>query len=894
MKNFLSSSILLFVGFSCVGQCDFLSDNSGASCENATALCPIDLLNLRGTLPSMANTNAPSPLCPNDGEADNIMWYKFFACEESIELQITPENCTIVDCDSIYVSGMQAGLYRNCNVDDIIACSIEGNVSTFTLSGNGLVPGELVFLFLDGYKGSVCDYEITALSGIDTSFVDIDIDSLAMPEDGGVTGDDVSCIGFMAKYSFDRASCVGSGSTPRCLQIDLFEQNLLCYEWIIEPSEGWEFVGDSTTVEIEINWLVEDTFQINVIEHRDPILNICGNGTFDCGDFVPLTVAILPPVVEFLPPILLCEGERIEYCGEVITTSTTVTCEVDSCQFEVQDFIFLESVINNLGTILFCSRTSCYELYGVDYCDSGSYSVINPNSQCQEIVEFTLVDFQDFQLQLVSSNDIDCTDRSSSLSAQVSMQGYNVLIDYSWADQFGNPLSNSADLIVREGGTYNCMATIPGINCEISSSILVNDNSLEVTATFNYDTINCEQTESILSYAANQNITSHRWSDRIEFHSQLPNPSVAKGGLYYVTLTASNGCQLTDQFTVPENKEVPDGAFLPVGDWECETEQMELHLTIPNNEVLVDWQTTDGLIAESSNTLAVISKPGLYEATLYHPLSHCTALISANIDTALNFLQDFEFEKTDVYCNGANNGQITLTNIQGGIVPLTLLVDGIQRDGGLSVDALGPGLYGVELLDNKGCIVQKEIEILEFPEAEIILPSEIAVVYETAQNIQVQLSQDRTIAGVVWTDLQGSVLGTEANLQVNMSEDTPLKVEVTDNHGCVLEQVVQLKVSLADEVYVPNIFSPNGDGSSDFFTAFSVKSPGLIESLTVYDRWGNTLYIASGFELGDEGHGWDGTYEGRQLMPGVYIYSLTIDNGAGELVNIYGDVTLIR
>ena len=524
-------SILLLISYYNYAQCEFSSDNSGTSCENAIALCAPDLFGLQGSLSSVPNTNAPTPLCPNDGEADNIMWYRFFTCEENIELLITPANCTTVDCDSIQASGMQAGLYRDCNFEDVISCSVEGNMSSFTLVGNGLVPGELVYLFLDGYKGSVCDYEIDAIAGIDSSFIKFETDSLAMPEDGMVTGESRSCAGGSGTYSFTNPTCIGSANFPSCRGTNLFEQNLICYEWIIEPPIGFEFIGDSTAAEVEINWLVVDTFQISVIEHRDQIVRACSNGLLICGDILPLSVSVEAPVVEILPVVTLCEGDTFEFCGEMITSNTTITCEVDTCQFEVQEIIFLEPIINDLGTMLICSGMPCYSRDGVDYCNAGSYTVQNLNSQCLEFNEFRIIDFDDSLLQLESSNDIDCIDRAASLTALLSLQGYNGQIDYAWTDQSGNTLSTSTQYTVSEGGMYRYTATIPGINCEIASSIIVSENTLEVTAIIDHDTINCENTETTLSYSANQNIISHQWDSRSGFDSQLPNPKVSDGGV---------------------------------------------------------------------------------------------------------------------------------------------------------------------------------------------------------------------------------------------------------------------------------------------------------------------------------------------------------------------------
>ena len=75
-------------------------------------------------------------------------------------------------------------------------------------------------------------------------------------------------------------------------------------------------------------------------------------------------------------------------------------------------------------------------------------------------------------------------------------------------------------------------------------------------------------------------------------------------------------------------------------------------------------------------------------------------------------------------------------------------------------------------------------------------------------------------------------------------------------------------------LYVPNAFSPNGDGLNDYFA-----TPGWYIKeyhLTIYNRWGEKL-----FESNSLYHSWDGTYEGNVVENEAYVYiieSLGIDN----------------
>lgn len=87
-------------------------------------------------------------------------------------------------------------------------------------------------------------------------------------------------------------------------------------------------------------------------------------------------------------------------------------------------------------------------------------------------------------------------------------------------------------------------------------------------------------------------------------------------------------------------------------------------------------------------------------------------------------------------------------------------------------------------------------------------------------------------------------------------------------------------------VYIPNAFSPNGDGLND---VFGVKGHGVTEfDLKVYDRWGEMIFQSS-----DPNLGWDGTYKGRLAQHGVYVYEVTASNETSSKFHKKGTVTLV-
>lgn len=119
--------------------------------------------------------------------------------------------------------------------------------------------------------------------------------------------------------------------------------------------------------------------------------------------------------------------------------------------------------------------------------------------------------------------------------------------------------------------------------------------------------------------------------------------------------------------------------------------------------------------------------------------------------------------------------------------------------------------------------------------------------------------------------------------------ETSYTVTVTDSTGCEASDTVTLKTGCnAESVFIPNAFSPDNNGHND---VLYVRSTGVIEVLyfRVFDRWGKII-----FEANDISQGWDGTYNGQVMPPGVYLYTLKARCGLDEIFERQGNVTLIK
>lgn len=122
---------------------------------------------------------------------------------------------------------------------------------------------------------------------------------------------------------------------------------------------------------------------------------------------------------------------------------------------------------------------------------------------------------------------------------------------------------------------------------------------------------------------------------------------------------------------------------------------------------------------------------------------------------------------------------------------------------------------------------------------------------------------------------------------VTTPEDTIVYMVTVDDNGCTASDIVVVNVIYEPVVFVPNIFSPNGDNHND---VLYVRGKGIERMLfKVYDRWGEKV-----FESTEQNFGWDGTFRGKPMNPAVFVYYVDVEFTDGTSTLLKGDVTLIR
>jgi gliding motility-associated-like protein len=118
------------------------------------------------------------------------------------------------------------------------------------------------------------------------------------------------------------------------------------------------------------------------------------------------------------------------------------------------------------------------------------------------------------------------------------------------------------------------------------------------------------------------------------------------------------------------------------------------------------------------------------------------------------------------------------------------------------------------------------------------------------------------------------------------------KLTVIDETGCRADTIANI-IQGHCPVYIPNAFSPNGDGINDIFRVYPHSDfLGKFTNFQIYDRWGSLMFTVGAFDALNTG--WDGRFRGEIMKPAVFVYVVEFEQENGEKILFKGDVTLLN
>ena len=231
----------------------------------------------------------------------------------------------------------------------------------------------------------------------------------------------------------------------------------------------------------------------------------------------------------------------------------------------------------------------------------------------------------------------------------------------------------------------------------------------------------------------------------------------------------------------------------------------------------------------------------------------------------------------------------------GGIPPYSYSVNGQAFVEDIWPTLVPGNFYNLKIRDAAGCTLSQPNFF--FPQAAprtVSLPNFIP--QQVGESIQIELYHNvplNQIYSYRWepAELFDCPNCAEPTLSAPFTTDIDLTIE--DVFGCTDSLTTYVAVDGRAPLFIPNAFSPNGDGNNDFIAVFA--NPDLVDrvvSFRVYTRWGEQVYADTDFAPNNAQRGWDGTIGGRPAHVGTYVWSVEIELYNGEIQEETGTVML--
>jgi gliding motility-associated-like protein len=146
----------------------------------------------------------------------------------------------------------------------------------------------------------------------------------------------------------------------------------------------------------------------------------------------------------------------------------------------------------------------------------------------------------------------------------------------------------------------------------------------------------------------------------------------------------------------------------------------------------------------------------------------------------------------------------------------------------------------------------------------------------------------------LWSPSEGLLSPTSGTTDGYPKRSTLYQILVSTEYNCIATDTVRIIVMCDNsQVYLPNTFTPDGNGVNDVFYP---RGKGLanIDRFRIYNRWGEVVFERLNVAVEDKRVGWDGKMNGRLLTPDIYVYTVEATCDTGEPIKWQGDVMLLR
>lgn len=643
-------------------------------------------------------------------------------------------------------------------------------------------------------------------------------------------------------------------------------------------------------------WSSEDGNLITTDISNPLIANVSEPGTYELmitntinNCVSNLTVDITQDIIT--PPAIAGDDVLLD-CNQP-TATLTANATVDNSIFT---FEWIDEDGNTVGNAqeLAINGGNDYELVvtnTVNGCTSSD------NVTVSEDFEYPIAD-------MIADDILTCT--TTSLSLAGSNMSTGSMFSYQWL-LGGNVVGATSNYTTTQEGLYGLIVTNTANGCKDTTvtNITIDQNYPDITA-FTDDILTCDVLTATIDGTASAIGTNlnYQWNSISggTISPDASNPLVATvqtPGTYELVITnLDNDCVSDIEIDVPQDIVSP---FADAG----QTFELNCHSPLYNLSALNSsasgpisyaWSTGSGQF-ESATDIPnpTISQPGVYSLVVTNTTNGCTD--NDDVVITSNFITGMAIESHQPICYD-DLGVLFVTQVEGGLPPYIYSIDGGENFFQQNVfPELEAGEYNVVIQDANACETSETAAITAPAEPLVSIEPDVTILQGESYQLNAQTNiLPGAIDTILWTPADSLSCLNCLDPVVSPMVTTTYHVTVIDTNACQASNYLTLYVDQRPLIYVPNAFSPNGDGTNDVIMIFS-NHPNVqeVKSFQIYDRWGQQVFYAGDFFPNDELYGWNGINQNSQPHnSAVFVWWAEIKLIDGRIVTYKGDVTLIR
>ena len=488
---------------------------------------------------------------------------------------------------------------------------------------------------------------------------------------------------------------------------------------------------------------------------------------------------------------------------------------------------------------------------------------------------------------------LTCTNNSQ---IQLTANSATTPVTWKWTgpNNFNSTLQNPDAF---DPGTYTIVVTDTDNGCTEISTVSVISDETAPDLSVNNATIDCINTSQTLTAVSATTGVTYLWTGP-STTSTSSSVVVTLPGNYVCEVTAPNGCKTLKNAVVTLNANLPTAVAKADGEINCTNKLVNVSNAGSSSgpEFVYNWTGPSGFTSNQSNF--DVAEPGTYILVITNTSNGCTQTTQVDVPINKDLPTGLVTAEKNPNCFGFSDGFINVTDVIGGTAPFVYAINGKSFSNSSQFQFLSDGTYKISIQDAAGCEYDTLITLEQPQKLVVDAGKDTTINWGEVFTLGIQsVTPSGNIKSLIWTPALDSFCVNCPNPKVQLFDAQLFTVTATDSAGCVATDKKLVLVKKERLVYIANTFSPNGDGNNDFFGIQVGQGIQEVTKFEIYDRWGSKLFKRDNFNPGpnsDSQNSWDGTFRGKKMNSGVFVYWALIKFQDGESILYKGDVTLQR